>query len=135
MYVGHVLVLFMALVWTHFFVLFVALVLVRLLVLFVTLIKLTFVFCGLFFLSSCGLHGGGAHCDSGQGDGSCEFFISFFSLWLGLCLFYWFFSWHCFCFFLGPLCGLGSHLSFCPLCVLILVLLLILLMALVFNSY
>ncbi len=38
MYVGHVLVLFMALV------------LVRLLVLFVTLIKLTFVFCGLFYL-------------------------------------------------------------------------------------
>jgi len=40
-----------------------------------------------------------------------------------------------FCLFLGPLCGLDSHLSFCPLCVLILVLLLILLMPLVFNSY
>ncbi len=40
-----------------------------------------------------------------------------------------------FCLFLGPLCGLGAHLSFCPLCVLILVLLLILLMALLFNSY
>ncbi len=77
MYVGHVLVLFMALVCTHLFVLFVALVLVHLLVLFVTLIKLTFVFCGLFLSSSC-LHGGGAHCDSGQGDGSCEFLISFF---------------------------------------------------------
>jgi hypothetical protein len=81
------------------------------------------------------LHGGGAHCDSGHNDASCEFLISFFWLWLWLCLFYWVFFMALFCLFLGPICGLGSHLSICPLCVLILVLLLILLMALVFNSY
>jgi len=93
-------------------------------------------FCFLWSFSfSCGLHGGGAHCDSGHGDGNCEFFISFFSLWLWLCLFYWFFSWHCFVCLLVLFFGLGSYLSFHPLCVLILVLLLILLMALVFHSY